>query len=173
MSLLEKLKSLLGFGGGRDTSPDSTGSTVTVEREPSAESEHAVKGTGDIGDEREEADDVDAEATEVEAEAGEEEPEPSEAAEVAEPEAEDEETKEEPEATEAEKEAGESEAAGEGGAATLEEIDGIGPTYAERLESAGIETVADLTSADPDAVADAAEAGESRAENWIEQATER
>ena len=48
-------------------------------------------------------------------------------------------------------------------------IDGIGPTYAERLAEAGIETVGDLSAADPAAVASAAEVSEKRAEDWIAQ----
>ena len=56
------------------------------------------------------------------------------------------------------------------GSADLEEIDGIGPTYAERLREAGIETVARLAAADPGTVAEAAGVGPARAEGWIEQA---
>ena len=55
-------------------------------------------------------------------------------------------------------------------AADVESIDGIGPTYADRLRSVGIETVADLAAADPEAVAEAANVGVTRAEGWIEQA---
>ncbi|MFO7925104.1 MAG: alpha/beta fold hydrolase [Halobacteriota archaeon] len=52
----------------------------------------------------------------------------------------------------------------------LEEIDGIGPAYAERLRRAGTETVADLAEAEPDALADAAGVPANRLEGWIEQA---
>jgi len=52
-------------------------------------------------------------------------------------------------------------------------VKGIGPTYSERLGEASIETVADLASADAEAVADAAEVSVSRAENWIERARSR
>ncbi|WP_299236233.1 class III poly(R)-hydroxyalkanoic acid synthase subunit PhaC [Natronomonas sp.] len=48
-------------------------------------------------------------------------------------------------------------------------IDGIGPTYAERLADAGIETVADLADAGIETVADAAEVTERRAGEWIAQ----
>jgi polyhydroxyalkanoate synthase len=62
-------------------------------------------------------------------------------------------------------------AVAETGAATdVEAIDGIGPTYAERLREAGIETTADLAAADAATVAEAAQVGEGRASNWIEQA---
>jgi polyhydroxyalkanoate synthase len=53
----------------------------------------------------------------------------------------------------------------------LEELNGIGPTYAERLREAGVRTIAELAEADAEAVAEAAEVGTSRAEDWIQQAT--
>ena len=53
----------------------------------------------------------------------------------------------------------------------LESIDGIGPTYAERLREAGIDGPAALADADPEAVAEAAEVPVSRAEDWIDQAS--
>ena len=53
----------------------------------------------------------------------------------------------------------------------LEEIDGIGPTYAERLRSAGIETILDLSEADPERAGDVTHTSMSRAEGWIERAT--
>jgi len=52
----------------------------------------------------------------------------------------------------------------------LEEIDGVGPTYAERLRSGGVTSVADLAGADPETVAEYAQVGEARAEDWVEQA---
>lgn len=52
-------------------------------------------------------------------------------------------------------------------------IKGIGPTYSERLGEAGIETVSDLADADPETVADAAKAGESKAMSWVERANGR
>ena len=53
----------------------------------------------------------------------------------------------------------------------LESIDGIGPTYAERLREAGIDGLAALAAADPGEVAEAADISEDRAEDWIEQAS--
>ena len=50
------------------------------------------------------------------------------------------------------------------------QIAGIGSTYAQRLHEGGIETVADLAASDPETVAEAADVGVSRAEDWIEQA---
>jgi len=52
----------------------------------------------------------------------------------------------------------------------LESVNGIGPTYAERLREAGIDGLAALAAADPEAVAEAAEVPVSRAEDWIDQA---
>ncbi len=52
-------------------------------------------------------------------------------------------------------------------------IVGIGPTYVERLADAGIDSVAELASADAETVAAAADVGASRAKDWIEQAHER
>jgi polyhydroxyalkanoate synthase len=51
----------------------------------------------------------------------------------------------------------------------VETVTGIGPTYAERLHAAGIETTADLAAADAATVADAAEVSESRAQDWLDQ----
>ena len=53
----------------------------------------------------------------------------------------------------------------------VEVVSGIGATYADRLREAGIETIADLASADASTVADAAEISESRAADWVEQAS--
>jgi len=52
-----------------------------------------------------------------------------------------------------------------------EAIDGVGPTYAERLRAAGFGTVAALADADPEPVAEAADVGVTRAEDWIDQAS--
>jgi polyhydroxyalkanoate synthase len=52
----------------------------------------------------------------------------------------------------------------------LESVNGIGPAYAGRLREAGIDGLAALAAADPEAVAEAAEVPVSRAEDWIDQA---
>ncbi|MFD1586578.1 class III poly(R)-hydroxyalkanoic acid synthase subunit PhaC [Halorientalis brevis] len=55
------------------------------------------------------------------------------------------------------------------GTADVESVDGIGPTYAERLRDAGIETTTDLAAADAATVAEVAEVSESRAQDWLDQ----
>jgi polyhydroxyalkanoate synthase len=52
----------------------------------------------------------------------------------------------------------------------LEEVSGIGPTYAERLRDGGIVTIAELAAADVERVAGLAGVGRSRAESWVGQA---
>jgi len=51
----------------------------------------------------------------------------------------------------------------------IETVDGIGPTYADRLRAAGIETVEDLAETDPEAVAETTGASLGRVEAWFEQ----
>ncbi len=52
----------------------------------------------------------------------------------------------------------------------LEDLEGIGSTYAERLRAGGIESVSKLAVTDPARVADVAEASEPLARNWIDEA---
>ncbi|WEL22451.1 poly[(R)-3-hydroxyalkanoate] polymerase subunit PhaC [Halorhabdus sp. BNX81] len=54
------------------------------------------------------------------------------------------------------------------GSPDVETVDGIGPTYAERLRAAGIETVEDLAASDRETVAELAEAPPGRVEDWFE-----
>ena len=54
----------------------------------------------------------------------------------------------------------------------LQRIDGLGPTYAGRLEAEGIETLADLEATDATEVASIADVSETRAGEWIEQVGE-
>jgi predicted flap endonuclease-1-like 5' DNA nuclease len=53
---------------------------------------------------------------------------------------------------------------------SVDVIDGIGPVFATRLSDAGIEDIASLADASPDAVAEAAGVSGSRARSWIEKA---
>lgn len=53
--------------------------------------------------------------------------------------------------------------------ADLESINGVGPTYADRLRAAGYSSAADLAGADPDVIAEVAGVSSSRARSWLEQ----
>lgn len=55
----------------------------------------------------------------------------------------------------------------------LEAIRGIGPAYADRLRTAGIEDGADLADADPTELAAATDIGEARIRGWIDRITDR
>ena len=54
----------------------------------------------------------------------------------------------------------------------LGDLDGIGPTYAERLAAAGYADLAALAAAEPEAVAEAADVPTSTAVAWIEAAAD-
>jgi len=56
----------------------------------------------------------------------------------------------------------------ESGAADVETVSGIGPTYADRLREAGIETVDDLREAGVERTVEVSEAPESRVEDWFD-----
>lgn len=56
--------------------------------------------------------------------------------------------------------------------ASVEEIEGIGPAYAERLREADVETVGDLRGADVTGLADETGLSEKRIDRWIERASE-
>ncbi len=58
----------------------------------------------------------------------------------------------------------------EDGGIPVEEVNGIGPAYAQRLNDAGIETVGDLLSADPDDVAEATDLSPKRVGRWQDAA---
>jgi predicted flap endonuclease-1-like 5' DNA nuclease len=143
MGLLQKLKSTLGLGDGRSRRRQERGGDVevTVEHEPDATPEAAVKGSDDsevggpaVGDDAEgepAGETPDAESTAPVAGAG-----------------------------------------GPGEGVPVDELDGIGPAYAERLGEAEVETVTDLAGADAARVAREADISETRIDRWIEQATE-
>ena len=59
---------------------------------------------------------------------------------------------------------------GETDGRSVDSIDGIGPTYANRLAVAGINSLPSLAEASPDKVAEAAGVSAARARAWIEQA---
>lgn len=196
MGLLDSIKSALGLGS-NDEGDAEERTEVAVEYEPDVESEAAVKGTdasastgsmteepsgagaaepaeaagvessGDgpdldgSGGESGEFDEAVAAGTDASASTGsltEEPPDEQEAA--AEP----------AEATGPESQRGES-SSDDGTPVT--EISGIGPAYAERLEGAGITSVAELAAADPESVAAETDLSAKRVRRWVEQAGER
>lgn len=56
---------------------------------------------------------------------------------------------------------------------TLEDIDGIGPTYAGRLRDGGVETVDELADMEPATVSELTGAAKRRTTSWIEEARQR
>ena len=60
---------------------------------------------------------------------------------------------------------------GRGEPIALEEVSGVGPTYAGRLREKGVRNVSQLAALDPETVAKITNASASRAEGWIEEAT--
>ena len=145
MALLDKVKSLLGLEPSRPEPADDRDVGVTVEHEPDDEEEADVEAVEE-STETDEADTDEPSTEELEAEADEAEPEEAEPDEPEEP--------------------GEPEA-------DLEDVKGIGPSYADKLRDAGIETIADLAEADAETVAAESDLSEGRLEEWIERARNR
>jgi len=153
-SLLQKLKEVLSISrmsrpAADSESPPDRGSDITVEREPDTATEDAVKGT-DTATEDPLEETADEPGEEVADGTSAEDAGPAESDDAA---------------------AVVDEAEPDGD--PVDDIKGIGPTYAERLGEAGISTVGDLAAADAATVADAAQASESRAADWIERARAR
>ncbi|WP_018258076.1 DUF4332 domain-containing protein [Halomicrobium katesii] len=155
MGLLQKLKSALGLDV--SGSPSAGGNTpqdvdVTVEREPSTESEDAVKGTEtDTSGATHDADTAtESEPASEQADADtDDESETTAAAATPEPTDDDSPVDDD---------------------APVTEIKGVGPAYAERLENAGISTVSELAAADADELGEATDLSPNRISGWIEQA---
>jgi len=200
MGLFKILKSVIGLGssGSRSTSgtaePGRENVDVTVEHEPEPDttSEDAVKGTGEettteaaSSPATEPAGESDG-ATEPEAEAeadesdSEVEPEDEE---TTEPEVEaeiddtetataesDTEDTDEPDAEAEGSDDAEPEVEVENADASTDTIKGIGPSYAETLSAAGIETVGDLAAADATDIAGETDLSEKRVGRWVARA---
>lgn len=170
MGVIEKIKSVLGLGNGADTSRDRD-TEVVVEHEPEVDSdEGSVDGAPKPSTEADEGvaeaepttgPSSDDEATEDEPEA--ETPE-------AEPESDISETELEADTPETEPEAETGEPTD--GDQSVQTVSGIGPAYADRLADAGIETIDDLVSADPESLAESADLSAKRIERWQDRATE-
>jgi len=197
MGLLSTLKSLLGMEDEGNSA--GSGVDVTVEREPSAESERAVKEPDEEVDSTPETtgDETDSAETEWESE-----PEDEPASESEDEESEDEETADEaaggddePVATETDASASTeslvdedhtddstraaepAEAAGpdDDGSDAVEGdsvtvLKGIGPAYADRLSEAGVDTVAELAAADVEDLAERVDLSPKRVGRWVETA---
>ncbi|SEN21142.1 Helix-hairpin-helix domain-containing protein [Halorientalis persicus] len=198
MGLFKILKSVIGLGssGSRSTSgtaePGRENVDVTVEHEPEPDttSEDAVKGTGEettteaaSSPATEPAGESDG-ATEPEAEADESDSEVEpEDEETTEPEVEaeiddtetattesDTEDTDEPDAEAEGSDDAEPEVEVENADASTDTIKGIGPSYAETLSAAGIETVGDLAAADATDIAGETDLSEKRVGRWVARA---
>ena len=55
----------------------------------------------------------------------------------------------------------------------VDTVKGIGPAYAERLRDAGVETVGDLATADPDELAEQVDLSAKRVGRWVDTANDR
>jgi predicted flap endonuclease-1-like 5' DNA nuclease len=158
MGLLDILKAAMGLETRSQTGSTTTTDSpqqdvdVTVEHEPEPDttSEDAVKGTGEeesepaAETETEEQDEAEPEQTEAdESEAAEAEAEPE----------------DEPETSDL-----------ENADDAVDSIKGIGPSYADKLNDAGVETVGDLVSMGAEAIAAESEISEKRAQRWIDRA---
>jgi predicted flap endonuclease-1-like 5' DNA nuclease len=198
MGLFKILKSVIGLGssGSRSTSgtaePGRENVDVTVEHEPEPDttSEDAVKGTGEettteaaSSPATEPAGESDgATEPEVEADESDSEVEPEDE-ETTEPEVEaefddtetataesDTEDTDEPDAEAEGSEDAEPEVEVENADASTDTIKGIGPSYAETLSAAGIETVGDLAAADATDIAGETDLSEKRVGRWVARA---
>jgi predicted flap endonuclease-1-like 5' DNA nuclease len=169
MGLLEKLKAAIGFdGSGSRSSAGGTGRSrsespeadVTVEREPEPEpstgAEAAVKGT----------ESAETTATAVEKPAGGVPDEPDDRPESGAP------TTNEAESVADEDAESTPRSDADESSTPVDEVKGIGPAYAERLTSTGVETVDDLVTADPDDVGDDTDISPKRIARWQDRARE-
>lgn len=163
MGLIQKLKSALGLDGAQSPEPGTATPgdiDVTVEREPSSESEDAVKGTETAGSQTGESAEPDAV-----------EPGPVESSTESTP------------IGEAEPDVGdttagdstEADAANEPSSEPgdpVTDINGIGPAYGQRLADAGVDSVTDLAAADAEELEAETDISANRIQGWIEAAAE-
>jgi predicted flap endonuclease-1-like 5' DNA nuclease len=177
MSIIDRIKRLLGVAGDDRGADADTGGAVTIERErsdadPATETEAAVKGT-DAGAAVDDAAAADHSEAETESDRSE--------TDVASTDS-DGSDGSVADGTETDDETGDGEAdeksggetddeAGENGP-SVEEIRGIGPAYADRLAAAGVETVAQLAAADAEQVAETTDLSPKRLRTWIDRASD-
>ena len=197
MSIIDRIKRLLGVAGDDRGADTDTGGAVTIERErsdadPATETEAAVKGT-DAGAAVDDAAATDHSEAETESDRSETDVASTDSdgsdgsvADGAETDESvtDESTSDEsvPDGVETEDETADGETDDEADGETddeadkngpsVEEIRGIGPAYADRLAEAGVETVAELAAADAEQVAEAAELSPKRLQTWIDRASD-
>jgi predicted flap endonuclease-1-like 5' DNA nuclease len=144
-----------------DERADAGSESLIDEAEPEVEAEPETETESEVEAEPE---------TETESEV-EAEPETETESEVeAEPETETESEVEESDAGEA---TGASETDEQAGGTDLQAVKGIGPAYADRLESAGVTSVEELADADPEAIAAEIDVSDKQTARWIERARER
>jgi len=162
-NLLRKIKDVFGLtetsGSSGDEEPHGMSPDVTVERdiESETEMETASEFETETEGETEEVETVETEGETTESGTDETEPETEPA--------------ETPTETPAETPAETAEPATDSEPVT--DVKGIGSTYGDRLEAAGIGTVEQLANSDAETVAETAETSESRASDWIERARNR
>jgi len=186
MSIIDRIKRLLGVADDDRGADADTGGAVTIERErsdadPATETEAAIKGT-DAGAAVDDAGGTDSSGTEsattgvvdpdaeteaettTEAEPADTDDETSDTEETSDTKATAEETDDEP-ATDETTEPDET-------TTSVEEVRGIGPAYADRLAAADVETVAELAAADPEQVAETTDLSPKRLRTWIDRASD-
>lgn len=170
MGLLSKLKSLLGME--EESRSAGSGVDVTVEHEPSTDSEDAAEEPA-----AESEGDVDEPAgTETDAAASTESlvdeehtDDPTRAAEPAEAGVTDDGDSE----ADVEPDVDTAEDVDEGSTESVSTVKGIGPAYASRLEDAGVQTVADLAAVDPEDLAERVDLSPKRVGRWVDRAEDR
>jgi predicted flap endonuclease-1-like 5' DNA nuclease len=210
MSIIDTIVSALRSltGGGSKESTTASGSSgsrsegqVSVEHEPDASTEAAVKGgadteaaddaaaagtdasasTGTLVDEdagREpaetvgEAGGVDVDETADEGGVGSDEDDADEVDEAEAPDGDDDSETDKPDGDDDSETAEAGDEDADGSAESVEVIKGIGPAYAGRLEEFGIETVGELAVADAAEVAEGIDVSESRVSDWIDRAND-
>ena len=152
MGLLDTIRSVLGLGATSDTEP-----------QPDASSEHAVKTTSEQTDDEPTAD-GEGSAALTEEPTGDSAAEPSEATEATDHTETETPDAESGEATDPVPEEPDD------GSPHVESINGIGPAYAKRLGEAGVESVAELSAADADTLAEETGISAKRISGWIDSA---